>query len=253
MIKSALEYLSYNDPIQIAHTADCPSKTGLGSSSSFLVGLINTLHAMRGRRISREDLASTAIHIEQNLLKECIGYQDSTWAAHGGLNEIEFRKDGTTSVRPITISAEFRAYLEAHVMLWFTGNTRVSHNVTSQYVPTLKEKQSQHKKMLILAQQGIKAIYEERVELLARLINLSWKIKRSLSPSISTEKIDEICRAAKNAGALGAKLIGGGGGGCIMMIVPPNKKYYVRKALSGLAEIPVKFDTEGSKIVYHKV
>jgi len=248
VIKETLAHLDYHEPIQLTHISDCPSKTGLGSSSSFLVGMINTFYAMRHERISKKDLAKTAIYIEQKLLQECIGYQDSTWAAYGGFNYIEFKEDGDFSVHPFLVRSDFKRKLESHLMLWFTGCDRISHDVTSQYVPKLTEKVQAHKDMLGLVRGGIEAIYANDIRKLADLIEESWEIKKSTG-NITNSRIDEICKISKGNGAWANKLIGGGGGGCILMVVPPESQDGIRAALSDLVEIPVVFDNDGSRII----
>lgn len=249
-VKAVIDYLDMQEKgLEICHLGDLPGKSGTGSSSTFVVGLLNSLSALKGSRRLPHELASEAIHIEQVLLGETVGCQDQTFAAHGGLNVIRFKTNGEISVYPVVLNANKLKELEASLMLFFTGVNRISSHVAQTYAHALAGKQREQWAMMRLAEEAVDAIHYLNVPRLGWLMDQSWRIKRGLSDQVSTPEIDETYARVRVAGAFGGKLIGAGGGGCLLLVVPPEKRQIIKEA-AGLLEIPFRFDFDGSQIVF---
>ena len=241
-----------NDPLEIMHQSDLPGRSGTGSSSTFVVGLLNALSSLHGQRLSPQELASRAIEIEQKRLGETVGAQDQTFAAFGGLNTIEFRRDGEIVVKPMVLNIGHIRELESHLMLFFTRVVRTSSEVSSTYAPTLDQKLEEQFTMMRLAEQGIEAVYNRYWERLGNLIDQSWRIKAGLSSAVTTAAINEFYTAARVGGAWGGKITGAGGGGCLLLVVPPEKHERVKKLLveKGCVHVPFRFEFSGSSVIF---
>ncbi len=249
-VREVIRFLKINEGLAIHHDGDLPARSGLGSSSALTVGLLNALHALTGHMISKQQLAKEGIYIEQEILKETVGYQDQTLAAYGGFNHITFQKDGNSIVKPITLSTNRIDELENHLMLFYTGIPRTASNVAINYV----KKIDNQKKQLSIMQDSVDIALSilnstKDIKSFGELLNEFWKLKRSLSPQVSNSEIDEIYKKARNAGALGGKLIGAGGGGFLLLFVPPKNQKKVRTRLKKLIHVPFKFEHEGSQII----
>lgn len=253
-VKAVFRELHVSDGIELHHDGDLPARSGLGSSSSFTVGLLNSLHALEGRMLTRRQLAEEAIHIEQNVIGEAVGSQDQIWAAFGGMNTIEFRQDDSFAVQPVIMSRERRTQLTSRLMLFFTGFSRYATEVAQKKIENLSHREKHLKLMHLLAEQAAITLRFENGNLgdIGRMLHDTWMLKRDLADGVTNTAIDEIYDAARNAGASGGKLLGAGGGGFMLFYVEPQHQDAVRQALSKL--IHVKFDIapEGSKIVVYE-
>ncbi len=237
--------------LEILHAADLPGRSGTGSSSAFIVGLLNGLSSLTGMRMSPAELAAAAIDIEQRRLGETVGCQDQTWAAHGGLNTLRFRENHT-EVLPLAISTAKVRELESHLLLCFTGIQRTSSEIADQYVHTLASRTDAMWAMLRLAEQSIDAIHGSKWETLGKLMDQSWRIKCSLSDGVSNDAINRMYSLARLEGAFGGKIIGAGGGGCLLLVAPPEKHSGILNLLAGegCVHIPFKFEHSGSSVIF---
>lgn len=254
--KACLQYVGWDREdapgLEIFHMADLPGMSGLGTSSSFVVGLLNTLSVMQGKHLSPHQLAEAAIYVEQTVMGECCGTQDQIWAAHGGVNVIKFRKSGQIDVFPLPISHAKIEELESHLMLFFTKISRISSHVAQTYAPTIGQREREMWTMVRLAEEGVNVIQNGKYERLGKLLDDSWRVKSSMSSSVSSPEISKIYNTARVCGVWGGKITGAGGGGCMVAVVPERKRAAVRTALENLGcfEIPFKFSFDGSSIIF---
>src|SRR5207249_3234600 len=194
------------------------ARSGMGSSSSFTVGLLHALHALKGFMPSKKQLAAESIHVEQERLKETVGCQDQVLAAYGGLNHITFSRNGEISVRPVTLSMERIRELNSHLMLFFTGMNRTASTIAETYVNHIGEKEAQMRMMLDMVEESLAILNNGRdVTHFGKLLHESWQAKQSLSASVSNSDVENIYDEAMAAGALGGKLLGAGGGGFMLL------------------------------------
>ena len=251
-VRACLEYMKIKKGVEIVHSGDLPALTGLGSSSAFTVGLLHTLFALKGKIVNKQQLAMGAIHIEQDIIKENVGSQDQVAAAFGGFNRIDFKEGKTIDVHPITLHSEKMQELQCNLMMFFTGFSRFAHDIAGAQINNIPKKKKELKLMSQMVNESIKILNGSKIDDFGRLLNESWKIKRTLSHKITTDSIDEIYNAGIKAGALGGKILGAGGGGFILFFVKPEKQPKVRKALQNFLHVPFKFEELGSQIVYYK-
>jgi len=253
-VRAGLKATGFDDDqgVELHHQGDLPARSGIGSSSAFAVGLINVLHAMRGQAISRDDLAQAAIDLERNHLQETVGSQDQVASAYGGLNVIKFLRNGAIDVEPIGLPDDIRREFERHLMVFYTGTSRLSNSLTQQYVDNLGAKERNLKTMQAMVPEATSLLARADFEAFGRMLNDSWMLKRSLAASISTGTIDCIYDDACRAGALGGKLLGAGGSGFMVFVVPPERQRKVHEALSHLISVPVRVDFTGSTIIYRQ-
>jgi len=251
IVRACLKSLGIERGLEIVSMADLPARTGLGSSSSFTVGLLQALYAMQGRVVGPERLAREACAIEIDQLHEPIGKQDQYIAAHGGLQFIQFNPDGTVFVNPVACAAETRLELNRRLMIFYTGATRDASEVLMKQRANTAQKLPVLRKMCETARQLRDVLTDGRdLNAFGRLLHEGWEAKRSLETSISTSKIDEYYDRGLRAGALGGKLLGAGGGGFLLFFCEPHRQQQVREELSSLRELAFSLDPEGSKIVY---
>jgi len=253
-VKAVLSVYEPNGGLEIHHDGDLPARSGLGSSSSFTVGLINAMMALKGRYISKEELASQAIYVEQQVIKENVGSQDQISAAFGGFNRIEFFKDGSFEVAPVVLSKDRLTELQSHLMLCFTGFSRIASEVAKSQIENLAKREKELKLMTDLVGQAIEVLQSGSapIEDFGQLLHQSWMHKRTLSDRISTTEIDEIYDAARQAGAIGGKLLGAGGGGFLLLFVRPEQQQDVRERLPHLIHVPFQFEATGSRVVLYQ-
>jgi D-glycero-alpha-D-manno-heptose-7-phosphate kinase len=250
-VREVLRYLQVDRGVEIHHDGDLPARSGMGSSSSFTVGLLHALHALKGHMASKHQLAMEGIHVEQELLKETVGSQDQALAAYGGFNHITFLPNGEISVRPMTLPQERLQDLNAHLMLCYTGIKRTASNVAETYVNEIDDKRRQLRLMTDLVNESV-AILNSNQDIAAfgELLHEAWQAKRSLGPMVSNSYVDDMYTQARSAGAIGGKLIGAGGGGFVMLFVPPPLHQAVRDRLKNLIFVPFNFEHSGSQIIF---
>lgn len=253
-VRACLGYLDIEDGVEIHHDADLPARTGLGTSSSFTVGLLHALHALRGEMRDRGELAAEAIHVEQHLLNENVGAQDQAFAAHGGFQLIRFAQDGAVGVQPVVTAPERLERLQSHCMLFFTGFTRTASEIAQQQIANTPKRQAELAAMRQLVDAAAKVLADGSRSLaeFGSLLDETWQLKRRLAENISNASLDEIYGAARRAGALGGKLLGAGGGGFMLLFVPPECQARVRQALDHLLLVPFRFSPAGSELIHYE-
>jgi len=252
-VKETLRFMNFDRGIELHHDADLPARTGLGSSSAFTVGLLNALYALRGKMVTKRQLALDAIHIEQDRIRENVGSQDQTTAAFGGFNKIEFSGQQHIQVTPVTLDAEKLKLFQNCLMLFFTGFTREASEVAAEQIKKTSEKRRELERMSQMADQALSILNDKSSDLsdFGRLLHESWMIKRSLTNKITTPLIDAIYETAIKAGALGGKLLGAGGGGFMLFFVKSELQPRVKEELRNLLYVPFRFENLGSQIIYY--
>jgi D-glycero-alpha-D-manno-heptose-7-phosphate kinase len=253
-VRAVLEWAKIEEGLEIHHDGDLPARSGLGSSSSFTVGLVHALHALHGKMTNRTQLARTAIHIEQDLIKENVGSQDQVLASYGGLNVVEFRPDDTFDVTPVILPQERKEELEAHLMLCFTGFSRFASVVAKSQLDNLHTKQRELNRIRQMVDEGLNILIDpsEPIQTFGGLLHEAWQNKRSLSNMVTTPEIDEVYQAARDAGAIGGKLLGAGGGGFMLLFANPEHQPKIRERLKNLIHVPFKFEDAGSRVVLYQ-
>ena len=251
-VREVLRFLKIHKGVEIHHDGDLPARTGLGSSSSFTVGLLNSLYALKGVMPTKAQLAQEAIHIEQEMCQENVGCQDQALAAYGGLNYIEFGGDEHLQVRRVTIPEERVRTLEKHLMLYFTGFSRTASTIAAHQIKNIPKKKKELTVMYQLVQEAVKLLGSNRIKEFGKLLDESWKIKRELSSKVSTPQIDDIYETARKAGAIGGKVLGAGGGGFVMLFAPPSAQKRIKEKLKKLLLVPFKFENLGTQIIFYQ-
>jgi D-glycero-alpha-D-manno-heptose-7-phosphate kinase len=253
-VKAALSWAGIETGLEIHHDGDLPARSGLGSSSSFTVGLVHALQGLRGQLATKEGLARDAIHIEQDLIGENVGSQDQVSAAYGGFNRIEFRPGGAINVAPVILSAPRKESLRSHLMLCFTGVSRIASDIAKSKIDNLKNRVTELKLMHEHVDAAISILQTPStpIEEFGYLLDQNWQLKRSLSDRVSTPHIDDLYSEAKKAGALGGKILGAGGGGFLLLFARPEDQPAIRKRLNGLVHVPFNFDDSGSRVVLYQ-
>lgn len=253
-VRETLKYFNIDYGISIHHDGDIPARSGMGSSSAFTVGLVNSLCALNGEIISKKNLAAEAIHIEQNLIKENVGSQDQTFAAYGGLNVIEFLQNGEIVVTPIIMKQRRIKELEGNIMLFFSGLSRIASDVVKEQREKTDINIPNLNKMKALVDDAYNILTDEQKDLreFGELLNHTWKLKKTLSNRITNSGIDDLYDKALSAGAIGGKLLGAGSGGFMAFYVEKEYQQNVINALDGYLNIPFNFDFGGSKIIVYE-
>lgn len=253
VVRSVLQYLEINEGVEIHHQGDLPARSGMGSSSSFTVGLLNALFKLKGQNVSREDLAFQAVKVEQNLLKENVGCQDQLATAFGGLNKISFLKSGEIIVQNVSLPEERLREFQNHLLLLFTGLTRFSSVVAGEQIGNTKNKKTELFAMYQMVDQGIDILKNNKdIAEFGKLLNESWKLKKSLSNSVSTPEIDMIYEEARKSGAIGGKILGAGGGGFMLLFVRPEDQVAVKEKLKKYLFVSFSFEQKGSEIIFNQ-
>jgi D-glycero-alpha-D-manno-heptose-7-phosphate kinase len=250
-VRGVLSYLKVEEGLEIHHDGDLPARTGIGSSSTFTVGLLHAVYALRGVMPSKMQLARDAFEVEHNVLKETVGVQDQTLAAFGGFNRIDFGRDDEIRVSPVTLPRERLEQLEAHLLLVFTGFTRTASEIATEQVRQVGQKKTELSAIRASVDEAA-AVLSGGADLSAfgRLLDDSWRLKKSLSRKISTPEIDACYDAAREAGALGGKILGAGGGGFMLFFAPPERHAAIQQRLD-LMRVPFRFDRTGSQIIFY--
>ena len=245
-VRETLRFLNLDCGIEIHYDGDLPARSGIGSSSSFNVGLLHALYAFKGEMASKRQLTKDCIHIEQNMIKETVGSQDQTCAAHGGLNHIEFLKNGEIKVNPITLSRQRSNEFDSHLMLFYTGIKRKStaSDVAKSYMDDLEAKKNLLTELGSLVDIGLEILVNKSdICEFGKVLHESWMLKRDLSNSVSNTDIDELYSRALKNGALG---------GFLLLFVPPSDQQRVREALLEQIYIPFSFESRGSQILFYQ-
>lgn len=251
-IREAMKMLDMHE-IRLTYEADLPARSGLGTSSSFAVGMLNAFYALKGKYASKKKLADEAIYLERILCNEAGGWQDQIAASFGGFNRINFNTDGY-EVLPIIISPDRKRQLNDNLMMFFTGFTRFSSDVQKiNTVSSTEEKRVKLKKMKELVDEAEEVLTNKDRDLddFGYLLDITWKLKKGTGTSISTGSIDELYEKGMAAGALGGKLLGAGGGGFLIFYVRPEKQEKVKEAMQDLMYIPFKFEDSGTSVIHY--
>lgn len=252
-VREGLRMMGFDDSVglDIHHQGDLPARGGIGSSSSFSVGLINSLTALRGASIDKQQLARKAMELEQEWLKETVGCQDQMAAAYGGLNAIRFATDGKISVEPVAVTPGRLAEFQANLMLFFSGASRLSSEVAGTVVQNIPQRRDQLHRIREMVDEGITILTGRGpLDSIGELLHEAWMTKRELSPAVTSQRVDDIYERARAAGALGGKLLGAGGTGFAMFYVPAERQRAVADALGDCQLTPFGFESEGSTIIY---
>lgn len=251
-VRAVLDFLEEKNGVEITHTGDLPARSGLGSSSAFTVGLLNAMHALQGRMSNKRELACEAVHVERDILKENVGVQDQIATAYGGFNKITILQNGDFAVDPVILPMERLQALQSHFLLFFTGVSRTASDVAEEQSRLAGSKKTELNAMRALVDEAIDVVsHASDLTQFGRLLHETWQIKRSLSAKIAPQFVDAIYERARNAGAIGGKLLGAGGGGFMLFFAPPQMHARVRAALSDLLHVPFEFESGGSNIVFY--
>ena len=251
-VRETLKFLKIKKGIEIVHNADLPARSGLGSSSTFTVGLLNSLYALESYTCSKRELASKSIFIEQKLIKENVGSQDQVAAAFGGLNKITFSKNKQFEVSPIILQKKRLKKLENNLLLFFTGFARNASEIAKYQIKSINKRHAELKQINSIADRGYQVLNSRtNLDEIGYLLNEQWQIKKNLTKKITSDKIDKMYKAGISAGAVGGKLLGAGGGGFMLFYVPKSKQKRVIEAMRKKLFVPFNFDFTGSQIIYH--
>lgn len=250
-IRNAMKMLDMHE-LRLSYEADLPARTGLGTSSSFAVGMLNAFYCLKGKYADKKKLANEAIYLERELCGEAGGWQDQIAASFGGLNRINFSPRGY-HVLPIIISPDRKKRLNGNLMLFFTGFARFSAEIQITTTAAIKDKTTQMKEMVALVDEAERILTDESADLddFGRLLDRTWRLKRQTGSHISTGTIDELYEQGLKAGALGGKLLGAGGGGFLLFYVQPEKQAAVREVMKDLLYVPFEFENGGTRVVYY--
>jgi D-glycero-alpha-D-manno-heptose-7-phosphate kinase len=252
-VREALKYMQIDKGVEIHYDADLPARSGLGSSSSFAVGLLHVLYALTGRMPDKMKLAMDAIHVEQQILKENVGCQDQVVSAFGGMNVVSFNGSSSINLLPLTVSEARKRELLEHLILCFSGLVRTASDIAKDQIENISIKKEEITAMHQLVFEAVSVLNSGGdISEFGKLLHESWMIKRSLSSKISNDKIDEIYETGRKAGATGGKLLGAGGGGFLLLFAEPDKHPFIREALKNLLFIPFDFEQTGSTIIFYQ-
>ena len=242
-VKGVFKQLDIKKGLEIHHDGDLPARSGLGSSSSFTVGLVNALYALNGQMVSKQKLASDTIHIEQNVIREHVGSQDQVWAAFGGINRIDFSRDNDFRVTPLIMDHAKRTLLKNNLMLYFTGVSRIAATIAKKKIENLNKRRKSILQMIEMVDEGVKIVSGkiENFHDFGHLLHESWLLKRELASGVTNGELDDAYNAARNAGALGGKVLGAGGGGFMIFYVEAEKQEAVAETLKKWLQVICSF------------
>lgn len=254
-VRAVLRYAQQERGLEIHHDGDLPARSGLGSSSSFTVSMLHALSALEGKYVTKESLAKQAIHVEQNVIQEHVGSQDQISAAYGGFNRIEFCTGNQGfRVEPMVLKPERKQTLQDHLMLCFTGFSRIASEIAHSKIMNMKQRVTELQQMRAMVDEAIQILHNPAtpIEAFGELLHQNWLHKRSLSQKVSTPEIDALYEAARSEGALGGKILGAGGGGFLLLFVKPALQAKVRARLKDLIHVPFQFEDSGSRVVLYQ-
>ncbi|MGA8223977.1 MAG: hypothetical protein WB780_20175 [Candidatus Acidiferrales bacterium] len=253
-VRACLQYMGVDEGVEIHHVADLPARTGLGTSSSFTVGLLLGLYGLRDQMRNKHELAWDAIRVEQEVLKEAVGSQDQVTAAYGGFNRVNFQTDGGIEVRQVITSPDRLAALQQNFALYFTGFARTASEIAKEQIKVTRNRKHELDTMyqMVNEAEAIVTNPNRSLDEFGHLLHESWQVKRTLTQNITNSSLDEIYEAGRSAGALGGKLLGAGGGGFMLFYVPPERRKELRARLKNLLCIPFGFSNRGSHVVVYE-
>ncbi|MCF6149097.1 MAG: kinase [Candidatus Kuenenia sp.] len=253
-VKATLQFMNIEDGLEIHHDGDLPKMTGLGSSSSFTVGLLHALYALKGRMPTKSQLAHDAIKVEQDIIKEHVGSQDQVLASFGGFNKIIFNNTYTFQINPIIINSDKLLLLQKHLMFFFTGFSRYASDIAKSKIENIDKKRHELWIIRQMVEEALTILNNESRDIteFGKLLHESWKLKKSLSDKVSNSEIDGIYDAAQSAGAIGGKLIGAGGGGFMLLFARPEDQPRIKEKLKNLLLVPFKFENNGTQIIVYQ-
>ena len=251
LIRNLMKFKDMHE-IRLSYEADLPARTGLGTSSSFAVGMLNAFYGVKGKRVDKRRLADEAIYVERVLCGEAGGIQDQIAAAYGGFNRIDMDRNGY-KVTPVIISNQRKKEFNEHLLLFFTGFSRISADIqkTTEANISNKTKELLEMKSLVADAEEILVSNGDLNEF-GKLLHYTWELKRGISTAVSTDHIDDIYQRAIRAGAIGGKLLGAGGGGFLLFFVEPDKQDAVLEELNELLYVPFAFENDGTQVIYFK-
>ena len=251
-VREMLKYYKINDGLEIHYDGDLPARSGIGSSSVFVVGLMNLLKTYMNKKINEKNLAKQSIHFEQKVLKEVVGSQDQVAASFGGFNKILFKTNGDFNVNNLNIKKNTLKKLNKNLLLIYTGIKRNAHDIAKSYVNKLhSSKKNNILRIISYVDECEKILKKSNIDDFGKLLHESWLEKKDLNSSVSNRKIDEIYNYAIKNGALGGKVLGAGGGGFILFYVPVEKQKVLLKNFKKLINVPFNFSNEGSSIIFN--
>lgn len=252
-VRETFRFMNVKEGLELHHDGDLPARSGIGSSSAFTVGLLHALYGLKGKIVSKKRLALESIHIEQKMIKENVGSQDQVAVAFGGLNKIVFKGNHNIEVIPVTIRAQRLDDFQNHLMLFFTGLTRFASDIEDDKIKNIPGKKTQMNRLSNMVDSAIDILNSDGdFDDFGKMLHESWLIKKSLSTQVSTSHIDAIYDTALKNGAIGGKLLGAGGGGFILFYVNPEQKETLKQNLYHLLNVPFRFDSLGSQIIYYR-
>lgn len=252
-VREAIHYLDIHEGLEIHHDGDLPARTGLGSSSAFAVGILHALYALKGELVSKNKLATEAIHLEQDLLSENVGVQDQITTAYGGLNLIEIDRNGAFQVKPVPVTPLRKQSLQDHLLLIYTGVARTASQIAEKQIASIPNKTAVLERMQAMVYEAAGILTGDgEIGEFGSLLHETWELKQSISPEVSTPLIDDLYRRARKAGAVGGKLLGAGGGGFVLLFVEPKKRQSVLEALKDFLMVPFQFESNGTHIVLYE-
>ncbi len=251
LIRNAMKMLDMHE-IRLTYEADLPARSGLGTSSSFAVGMLNAFYALKGKYADKHKLASDAIYLERELCHETGGWQDQIAAAYGGFNRIDFSADGF-EIHPVIIHPDRKRELNDNLLMFFTGRSRLSSEVLDANRADGRDNTERLKKMLSLVDEAEKILVDKNRDLddFGRLLDETWRLKRDTGNAVTTDGIDALYEKGIEAGALGGKLLGAGGGGFLIFYVAPEHQEEVRRAMSHLMAVPFSFEDGGTQVIHY--
>ncbi|MFA5276316.1 MAG: kinase [Candidatus Omnitrophota bacterium] len=252
-VRECLKYLNISEGIEMVHTSDIPARSGVGSSSAFTIGFLYALYALKGKMVTKRQLAQEAIDLEQNIIKENVGSQDQVAVAFGGLNKIEFKSNNGFDVYPITINKERIDLFHKHLMLFFTGFSRNASDIASEQIKKTPLKKAELQALKEMVDRGVNILNSDSEDIrnFGKLLDEAWAIKRSLTEKISTNEIDNIYEVARKAGAVGGKLLGAGGGGFMLLLAEPELQPKIKEKLKNLVYVPFAFENLGTQVIMY--
>jgi D-glycero-alpha-D-manno-heptose-7-phosphate kinase len=252
-VRECLTFTGIDRGVEIIYTGDVPGQSGIGSSSAFTVGLLNALCALKGQIVTKRKLARDAIHVEQELIKENVGTQDQVATSFGGFNRIDFGGSTDFFVTPVTVDKRRLDILQSHLMLFFTGFSRTASEIAAEQIKETPNRKAELMRMKEIVDEAIAilGLRENDITDFGKLMHESWKLKKRLSPLVSTSEIDSIYETAQREGAIGGKILGAGGGGFMLLFVRPEAHARIRQSLASLLYVPFAFEELGSQVVLY--